>query len=62
MPRKPRPAAESTYTVQEFAAELKVNHVTVRRMIASGEIPSLRIGRCLRIPGYALDDVLSRAS
>lgn len=52
---------DSTYTINEFAEELKVNHVTVRRMIADGRIPHIRIGRVIRIPGSALEELFHQA-
>ncbi len=36
-------------TTQEVAALLKVSIVTVRRLIASGDLPAARIGKSYRI-------------
>lgn len=52
----------TTFTVAELADELKLCKVTVRRRIASGEIPHIRIGRAIRIPATALDSILKTAS
>lgn len=54
--------APKTYTINEFAEELKIHHGTVRRMIADGTIPHIRLGRAIRIPGTALDKLLDKAS
>lgn len=37
-------------TVGEVADMLGVSTMTVYRLVASGEIPAVRIGRCVRIP------------
>lgn len=37
-------------TVSEVADMLGVSTMTVYRLVASGEIPAVRIGRCVRIP------------
>lgn len=42
-------AAEPLLSVQQCAALLAVNHKTVRRLITSGALPALRVGRVLRI-------------
>lgn len=42
-------------TVQEAAAILKVHPETVRRHIASGRLPAVRVGRCVRVPQEALE-------
>jgi excisionase family DNA binding protein len=41
--------------VQEAAATLKVNPETVRRHIAAGRLPAVRIGRRVRIEKAALE-------
>lgn len=45
-------------TVEQVARRLQVETPTVRRLIKSGQLRALRIGRALRIPFEALDDYL----
>jgi excisionase family DNA binding protein len=40
------------YTVDEYARLEGCDHKTIRSGIASGQIPSYRIGRLIRIPGW----------
>lgn len=48
-------------TIADTAAALNVCTRTVRRMIACGELPAIRLGhRTVRIPATALDDYISR--
>ena len=42
-------------SIQTVADELNLNPETVRKAVLRGEIPSVRIGRCYRIPREALD-------
>lgn len=42
-------------TISEAAERLALSTKTVRRLIARGELPALRIGRSIRIPATALD-------
>jgi excisionase family DNA binding protein len=42
-------------TVDETAAMLKVNPETIRRYIASGRLPAVRIGRRIRIRREAIE-------
>lgn len=44
--------------VQEVAHLLGVNHKTVRERVDKGEIPSVRLGRVLRIPTAGLRPML----
>ena len=50
------------YTVEEVANELDCDHKTVRKGIAKGEIPSIRLGRFIRIPGWWVNQTLSGPS
>ena len=43
-------------TTKEVALELQISEKTVSRMVQKGEIPSLRIGRTIRIPTELLKD------
>lgn len=42
----------TAYSIDEIARELGCDHKTVRKGIAMGKIPSIRIGRLIRIPGW----------
>jgi excisionase family DNA binding protein len=41
-------------TVSEVAIALRVSNMTVYRLVSSGELPAVRVGRCVRL---AADDV-----
>lgn len=43
-------------TIQEAAVLLRVSPVTVRRHVAAGRLPAVRVGRQIRIERDALDD------
>lgn len=45
-------------TVEELAAIMRVSKMTVYRLVHSGEIESVRVGRSFRIPGPALSNYL----
>ena len=47
-------------TVQEATKVLRVNRGTLLRAIRRGEVPVVRIGRCLRIPARWLQETLDR--
>ena len=44
------------WTTNETAEYLAVHNKTVSRLIDNGELPSLRIGRCIRVPKQAVLD------
>ena len=44
------------WTTNETAEYLAVHTKTVSRLIHNGELPSLRIGRCIRVPKQAVLD------
>ena len=44
------------WTINETAKHLAVHVKTVARLIDKGELPSLRIGRCIRVPKQAVLD------
>jgi len=48
------------FTVKKTADELDVSPKTVRRLIASGELPVTRVGRSIRIMEADLLDLLMR--
>jgi excisionase family DNA binding protein len=49
-------------TAAEAAARLGISLRTARRRIADGSLPSVRIGRAVRIPSSALDLPVARAA
>ena len=44
------------WSINETAKHLAVHIKTVSRLIEKGELPSLRIGRCIRVPKQAVLD------
>ena len=46
-------------TVEQVAKRLYVGRSTAYNMVNSGEIPSIRFGRLIRVPVSALDQYLS---
>ena len=46
---------EPFLTVAEIAALLKVNPMTIRNWISSGELPAMHVGRRVRIPRVDFD-------
>ena len=53
----------AVYTPKDAAQVLKIGKSKIYELIASGEIPSIRLGkRCLRIPAAALSAYLARAT
>lgn len=48
-------------TVREVAAKLRLSNMTVYRLVAAGDIESVRIGRSFRIPEAALVEYLGDA-
>jgi excisionase family DNA binding protein len=46
-------------TVAEVAEELRVSGMTVYRLIHSGELRAVRVGRSFRVPTDAVDEYLS---
>lgn len=50
-PRIPQPQGTTRFsTVQEVADVLRVSKMTVYRLVHAEEIPSVRVGRGIRIP------------
>lgn len=45
-------------TVAEVAAILRVSRMTVYRLVHSGELPAVRVGKSYRVPQQAVDDYL----
>lgn len=49
-------------TVAEVAAVMRVSKMTVYRLVHSGELPAVRVGKSFRVPQGALDAYLEAAS
>lgn len=45
-------------TVAEVAGVMRVSKMTVYRLVHSGELPSVRVGRSFRVPEKAVQDYL----
>ncbi len=48
-------------TVAEVADEMRVSRMTVYRLVHSGEIPAVRVGKSFRVPVEALQQYLGGA-
>lgn len=46
-------------TVAEVAELMRVSKMTVYRMVHSGEIPAVRVGKSFRVPQKAVEDIIS---
>ncbi|MDR2374661.1 MAG: helix-turn-helix domain-containing protein [Bifidobacteriaceae bacterium] len=46
-------------TVSEVSETLRVSDMTIYRLIASGDLRALKVGRSYRIPAEALDEWLA---
>ena len=55
----PGSGAPSFLTVAEVAAMLRVSKMTVYRMVHSGDLPAMQVGRSFRVPERAVHDYLS---
>ena len=48
-------------SVAEVAAVLRVDRKTIHKLIASGELPHVRLGRVVRIPAAVLQSLCKAA-
>ena len=48
-------------TVSEVAGVMRVSKMTVYRMVHSGELPAVRVGRSFRVPAKAVREYLTGA-
>jgi len=54
-----RPLSEVRFlTVAEVATVMRVSKMTVDRLVHSGELPAVRVGRSFRVPEQAVNDYL----
>ena len=47
-------------TVAEVAELMRVSKMTVYRMIHSGDIPAVRVGKSFRVPAAAIDQMMGQ--
>jgi excisionase family DNA binding protein len=52
-------AEPAVYTVEQVAELLVIGRTAAYDGVRRGEIPSVRIGRCIRIPRHALEQMLT---
>lgn len=48
-------------TVAEVASVMRVSKMTVYRLVHSGDLPAVRVGRSFRVPEQAVHDYLQAA-
>jgi len=48
-------------TVAEVARMMRVSKMTVYRLVHSGELPAVRVGRSFRVPERDVDDYLRKS-
>ena len=53
--------AQEFYTVKQLASVLHVSAITVWRKIKSGEIPAVRLGKRILIPGAYFEELKNKA-
>jgi excisionase family DNA binding protein len=54
-----QPGRQRYLTVLEVAEIMRVSKMTVYRLLHSGEMPGVRVGRSFRVPADALEHYLS---
>jgi excisionase family DNA binding protein len=60
-PVEGQPARTQFLTVAEVAALMRVSKMTVYRLVHSGELPAVRVGRSFRVSEQAVHDYLKGA-
>lgn len=58
---QPALAANDFLTVAEVAGVMRVSKMTVYRLVHSGELPAVRVGRSFRVRATAVDAYLEQA-
>lgn len=48
-------------TVAEVAGQMRVSKMTVYRLVHSGELEAVRVGRSFRVPEKAVEEFLANA-
>lgn len=59
--RDPQLADMRFFTVAEVAQVMRVSRMTVYRLVHSGELPAVRVGRSFRVPQRAVHEYLQAA-
>ena len=49
------------FTVAEVATVMRVSKMTVYRLVHSGELPAVRVGRSFRVPEDAVNEYLRKS-
>jgi len=62
MPRRAFERGDRLLTVGEVAGIMRVSNMTVYRLIKSGELPALRVGKNYRVRESDVDGYLSERS
>ncbi|MFJ7046822.1 helix-turn-helix domain-containing protein [Streptomyces sp. NPDC101112] len=58
-PARERPLNEVVFlTVTEVASVMRVSKMTVYRLVHSGHLPAIRVGRAFRVPEQAVHEYL----
>jgi excisionase family DNA binding protein len=60
-PHDPSLSEMRFFTVAEVAEVMRVSRMTVYRLVHSGELPAVRVGRSFRVPERAVHDYLRSA-
>ena len=61
-PTNDRPLAEVRFlTIAEVASAMRVSKMTVYRLVHSGELPAVRVGRSFRVPEQAVQSYLQES-
>lgn len=55
------PPTSQFLTVAEVADQMRVSKMTVYRLVHSGELPAVRVGKSFRVPQRALSEYLASA-
>ena len=48
------------YTVADVSRDLRVHKNTAYKLIGRGDIPSVRVGKCVRVRAEELEEYLTR--
>jgi excisionase family DNA binding protein len=60
-PRDPALAEMRFLTVAEVAEVMRVSRMTVYRLVHSGELPAVRVGRSFRVPEDTVNEYLRKS-
>lgn len=61
MTSKPALSEVRFLTVAEVASVMRVSKMTVYRLVHSGELPAVRVGRSFRVPEKAVHEYLEQS-